>query len=96
MAKVKVTFTLDQVSVDLLELTAERMGKPKSQVVRDAIRDYHDRAGRLSESERRQMLKTFDALTERIPERPAREVDRELDRVRSARRAGGRGSREES
>ncbi len=92
MAKVKVTFTLDQSSVELLERTAELVGKPKSQVVREAIHDYHARAGRLSERERRHMLKTYDAITERIPRRSARAVDEELEQIRAARRSGGRGS----
>ena len=90
MAKIKVTFTLDEASVEMLERAAERVGKPKSQVVREAIRDYHDSAGRLSETERRQMLKTFEAVTDRIPPRSARAVDEELEQLRAARRSGGR------
>lgn len=94
MAKVKVTFTLDESSVEMLERTAERVGKPKSQVVREAIRDYHERSGRLSEKERSHMLKTFDGLMKRIPSRSARAVDKELEQIRTARRSGGRGSGE--
>ena len=90
MAKSKVTFTLDQATVELLARTAERVGKPKSQVVREAIHDYHQRAGSLSEKERHHMLKTFDAITERIPRRSARAVDEELEQIRAARRSGGR------
>jgi hypothetical protein len=36
------------------------------------------------------MLRDFDALVPRIPERPAAAVDRELDELRLARRGGGR------
>ena len=90
MATTKVTFTLDRESVARLERTAERLGKPKSEVVREAIHDYHARLGRLSESERARLLRVFDEVVGRIPARPAREVDAELDRVRAARRAGGR------
>lgn len=90
MVTTKVTFTFDQETIQRLETTAERLGKPKSQVVREAIQDYHDRIGRLSEKERRRMLELFDEMVPRIPSRKAREVDDELEALRSARRTGGR------
>jgi hypothetical protein len=90
MAIGKVTFTLDEETIHRLTDAAERLGKPKSQIVREAVADYHNRIGRLSESERQRLLKTFDALVPRIPTRPQREVDRELRQVRQARRSGGR------
>ena len=90
MAHKKVTYTIDEKTVARLEQTAERLGKPKSQVVREAINDYAERVGRLSERERLRMLKTFDDLVEKIPARPVREVDGELQAIREARRAGGR------
>jgi predicted DNA-binding protein len=90
MAKRKVTYTIDAATVARLEEAAERLGKPKSQVVREAINDYAARIGRLSESERLRLLRTFDDLLDRIPERPASEVDEELAEIRAARRAGGR------
>jgi predicted DNA-binding protein len=90
MATTKVTFTLDRESVEQLERTAERLAMPKSQVVREAIHDYHARLGRLSEAERARMLRVFDEVVSRIPSRPAREVDAELAGVRAARRTGGR------
>jgi predicted DNA-binding protein len=92
MAKKKVTYTIDAATVARLEETAERLGKPKSQVVREAINDYAARVGRLSEAERLRLLRTFDDVLERIPERPAAEVDAELAGIRAARRAGGRQS----
>ncbi len=94
MATRKVTYTLDELTVSRLEDAAERVGKPKSQVVREAINEYAARIGRLSERERLRMLRTFDEVMERIPERSAAEVDRELDELRAARRAGGRQVRE--
>lgn len=92
MATKKVTYTIDAKTVARLEETAERLGKPKSQVVREAINDYAARVGRLSESERLRMLRTFDSVLPQIPDRPAAEVDAELADVRDARRSGGRGS----
>lgn len=93
MASVKSTFTLDPQTIARLNETAERLQRSKSEVVREAIRDYSDRAGRLSERERRRMLAAFDELVPQIPERPAREVDAELAAIRGARRGGGRGGR---
>lgn len=92
MAK-KVTFTLDDVTVERLARTAERLRKPKSQVVREAIADYHDRAGKLSESERLRLLGALDQGIRAIPPRSAKAVEAEIEGIRSARRAGGRGSR---
>ncbi len=90
MATIKVTFTLDAETVSRLSVTAERLALPKSAVVREAIRDFSDRAGRLSERERRRLLQAFDRLVPAIPTRPLRDVDRELAEVRNARRAAGR------
>ena len=92
MAIRKVTYTIDAATIARLEETAERLGKPKSQVVREAINDYAERVGRLSEGERLRMLRTFDEMLDRIPERPASDVDDELDRIRAARRGAGRRS----
>ena len=63
MATVKVTFTLDEATVARLQNAAERLAKSKSEVVRNAIQDFHERMGQLSERERRQMLRAFDATT---------------------------------
>jgi hypothetical protein len=89
---VKVTFTLDESTVEALRLSAERLSRPQSAVVREAINDYALRVGRLSETERRQMLRTFDRLVPRIPRRPLAEIEREIDEIRRSRRAGGRRS----
>lgn len=93
MATVKVTFTLDQTTINRLRQAAERLSKPKSEVVREAIHDFHDRIGRLSERERLRMLQIFDQVVPLIPPRPRSEVDQELREIRRARRAGGRRSR---
>ena len=87
---VKMTFTLDDATVARLRRSAVRLAKPQSEIVREAIRDYADRAGRLSEEERQHRLRVFDQLVPRVPIRPAAEVDREMAGIRRARRAGGR------
>lgn len=90
MSMVKVTFTLDEDTVASLRRTAERIRKPQSQVVREAVQEYAARVGRLSERERRHLLATVDAILARRPTRTAAAVDRELHDVRAARRTGGR------
>jgi Arc/MetJ-type ribon-helix-helix transcriptional regulator len=87
---VKVTFTLDDHTVARLRQAAERLNKPQSQVVREAVRDYADRVGRLSEHERLRMLSALDAIVKRKPTRSTADVDRELREIRLARRSGGR------
>jgi hypothetical protein len=89
---VKATFTFDEKTAVRLQEASERLAKPKSEVVREAIHDYYERIGQLSERERRRMLKIVDQILSRPPSRPQREVDRELRAVRQARRSGGRGS----
>lgn len=87
---VKVTFSLDHETVDRLRATAERLGKPQSLVVREAVAEYAARSGRLSDDERLAMLRVFDRVVPAIPIRSVAEVERELRTVRAARRAGGR------
>ena len=90
MATVKLTFSLDEDTVAQLDWTASRLRRPKSQVVREAIREYAARADRLSDAERVRLLGILDEALERIPSRPAAEVDSELASLRSQRRSGGR------
>jgi|HubBroStandDraft_6_1064221.scaffolds.fasta_scaffold153324_3 hypothetical protein len=90
MASSKVTFTLDAATIHRLRDAAERLAKPQSAVVREAIQDFHERIGKLSESERTHLLLTFDHLVPTIPSRPLTAVKKELTALRQARRAGGR------
>lgn len=90
MANIKMTFSLDEASAARLRSTAAALGKPKSEVVREAILDYSQRKGRLGEAERRRLLAAFDKLVPEIPSRPLEEVKQELDLIRQARRQGGR------
>lgn len=91
MALKKVTFSLDDETVGRLRTAAERLHLPYSQVVREAIAEFGARIGRLSDTERAAMLRTFDRLLPSVPARPAADVDAELRAIRAARRRGGRG-----
>jgi len=90
MATTKVTFTLDAATLARLQEAAARLAKPKSEVVREAILEFHDRIGLLSERERLALLRAFDEMIPRIPRRDVRQVERELRAIRQARRSGGR------
>jgi metal-responsive CopG/Arc/MetJ family transcriptional regulator len=90
MATTKATFTLDEETVVRLNTAAERLGKPKSEIVREAIHDYVDRIGKLSERERVRLLRIFDEMVPKIPKRPLSEVEAEIAEIRAARRGGGR------
>ena len=87
---VKMTFSLDESTAVRLNEAAASLRKPKSEIVREAIRDYAERMGRLSEAERVRMLGVFDEVVPAIPDRGAASVDDELAEVRRARRQGGR------
>jgi predicted DNA-binding protein len=83
---VKVTFTLDEATVRRLRNAAERLAKPKSQVVREAIYDYHERIGKLSEAERLHKLKIFEEIMAKPSTRSQAEAEKELREIRRARR----------
>jgi hypothetical protein len=90
MGTTKMTFTLDDDTAARIDRTAARLGTSKSGVVREAVREYALRVGRLSDEERRRILDVFDEVVGRIPGRSAAQADREIAAVRRARRAGGR------
>jgi Arc/MetJ-type ribon-helix-helix transcriptional regulator len=87
---VKVTFTLDEATIGRLADTARKLAKPKSEVVREAIRDYHARNDRLSEAERKRMLQVLDQMMKRRPTRSQSDVDREIAQIHAGRKGGGR------
>ncbi len=87
---VKVTFSVDEDTARTLKITAERLRKPQSLVVREAVAEYAARAGRLTEAERRRMLGAIDDITGRPPTRSRTGLERELRDIRRARREGGR------
>jgi predicted transcriptional regulator len=90
MATTKVTFTFDPATIARLNDAAERLSKPKSEIVREAIHEYHQHLDRLSESEKQRMLAILDEIAQRPPTRPQSEADAELKEIRRARRHGGR------
>ena len=66
---VKVTFTLDEQTVERLRRTASRLAKPQSYVVREAVREYEARSTKLSDEERARMLAISSKLASWIPRR---------------------------
>ena len=87
---VKMTFTLDDQTVERLRRTASRLAKPQSYVVREAVREYAARSTRLSDEERTRMLAIVDRMVQEPPTRTAAEVDAELGEIRASRRRWGR------
>lgn len=85
---VKMTFTLDQTTVETLKRISKRLQKPQSYVLREAIGHYEPHAGQLSKEERKQRLALFDRVLSAIPKGPASAVDHELKQLRQSRRKG--------
>jgi predicted transcriptional regulator len=86
----KFTFVFDDETARALRVTAARLGKSQSLVVREAVAEYAANAGRLTDAERRRMLGTIDALMRRPAPRDRAAVAAEIRAVRRARRQGGR------
>ena len=86
----KLTFSLDDETVQLLRALAERKQKPQSHVVREAVAVYASQGDVLTEQERMRKLRVLDQLTGRPAARTAAAVDEELRTLRRARRAGWR------
>ena len=89
---VKVTFSLDEDTVEHIRRAAARLGKAQSHIVREAVAEFAARTDRLSERERLRLLGVLEGLEKAAPTRSARTVDEELKAVRAARRQGGRRS----
>jgi hypothetical protein len=89
----KHTFTLDRPTARLLDRTARALALSKSGVVREAVREYAERLGKLPEAERRRLLQVFDQLVPRIPPASNEAAEQEIAELRRARRAGGRGGK---
>ncbi len=90
----KLTFSLDEETVEALRQAARRTRKPQSLIVREAIAQYTAREDLLSEEDRDRLLGVLRRISRRPATRPPAEVDRELKEIRNSRRTGwARGSR---
>src|SRR5262245_33583819 len=87
---VKMTFTLDEATVQVLKRTAARLQKPQSYVLREAICHYEPHAGQVSKAEAKRRVELFDELLGAIPNRGASKTDAELKELRMSRRKGWR------
>lgn len=87
---VRVTYSLDDATAAEIRRLAERLRRPQSQVVREAITEYAARADRMTERERLHALATLEKLRTAPVLRSARSVDAEVRAVRAARKRGGR------
>jgi len=87
----RATFSLDDATIAEIRRTAERLRKPQSHVIREAVADFAARTDRLSERERQRLLEVMAGIRAKEPERTAGQVDAEIQAVRKARRSGGRG-----
>jgi predicted transcriptional regulator len=90
---VKVTFTLDDETVERLRRLAIRLGRAQSQVVRESIKEYEARSDKLSEEERQRLLAVMDRIMKAPPPRAQAEVDTELREIKAARRRWARSPR---
>ena len=85
---VKVTYSLDDATVRRIRRAAERLGKPQSHVVREAVAEYDARTDRLSEAERLRMLDVLDRLRREPVTRSQESADAELREIRLSRLEG--------
>jgi hypothetical protein len=84
----KVTFSLDEESVQTLRRVAERSRKPQSLIVREAIAQYAEREDVLSHEERDRLLGVLSRIRQRPVTRPPSAVRDELQEIRRSRRRG--------
>ncbi len=82
----KLTFSLDDDTVATLRRTAERLRKPQSMVVREAIAHYADREDKLSDEERDRLLAALDRYSKHLPDRSQADAEREKREIRRSRR----------
>ncbi len=85
---VKVTYSLDDATVRRIRRAAERLGKPQSHVVREAVAEYDARTDRLSEAERLRMLEVLDRWRKEQTPRSRESAEAELREIRLSRLEG--------
>jgi len=86
----RITVSFDEATAQALTRTAVRLGKSKSEVVREAIRKYDIGPDRMSEAERLRKLRVIEEMMKQPPTRSQAEVDREIAEIRRSRRVGWR------
>ena len=84
----KLTFSLDEDSVQTLRRVSQRSRKPQSLVVREAIAQYAEREEMLSADERDRLLAVVHRIKRRPATRTAAAVREELGEIRRSRRTG--------
>jgi len=84
----KLTFSLDEDSVQTLRRVSQRSRKPQSLVVREAIAQYAEREEVLSPEERDRLLAVLHGIKRRPATRAASAVRGELGEIRRSRRTG--------
>jgi len=84
----KLTFSLDDASVQTLRRLSEQRRKPQSQIVREALDAYAAREDVLSAEERDRLLGVLRGIKQRPATRPASAVQEELRQIRRSRRTG--------
>jgi len=84
----KVTFTLDDETVDRVRKLAQRNRKPQSQIVREAVAYYQAREDKLSPEEKERILDILKTFASQLPVRTPEDVAGELNEIRQSRRGG--------
>ena len=85
----KLTFSLDEATVEALRKTAARLRKPQSMVVREAIARYAAAADLTSPEERGRILEIIDYIKKQPTYGSAEDAKREIEEIRRSRRASG-------
>ncbi len=85
---IKVTYTLDNETVERIRQAATRANKPQSAIVREAVARYAATPDGPGHEDVRRKLRILDAILAMPPTRTAQAVDRELRALRKSRRTG--------
>ena len=85
----KLTFSLDDATVEKLRKTATRLRKPQSMVVREAIARYAAGEDLTSPEERERILKIIDYIKKQPTYGSPEDAKREIEEIRRSRRASG-------
>lgn len=87
----KITMTLSDDAIEALNMAAKRLRKPKSEIVRMALKDFAEHsADRISPAELARRIAILDKIRGIFPTRSNEEMEAELRDIREARRGGGR------